>query len=142
MPYGNGASIRIPFDPNEAFGEKEKHYVAGTIGKYPFRSLIDTDARPPLIAFGPASLRDREEMVMGAEVEVVLYPEGHLIGTIAPDIAEALKAEPEARAFFESVAPFYRNNVIRRIEEAKRPETRSKRIAEAVAQLKAGIKPN
>ena len=69
-----------------------------------------------------------------------MAPEGHQVDTVAPDIGDALRAEPEARAFFESVAPFYRNNYIRWIESAKRPETRSARIAEMVKSLKAGQK--
>jgi hypothetical protein len=46
-------------------------------------------------------------------------------------------AEPEARRFFESLPTFYRTNYVRWIEESKRPETRAKRIADAVAKLKA-----
>jgi uncharacterized protein YdeI (YjbR/CyaY-like superfamily) len=76
----------------------------------------------------------------GASVDVILAPDGHQIETVSPDIAAALTAEPQARAFFESVAPFYRNNYIRWIESAKRPETRSRRIAEMVELLKAGQK--
>jgi uncharacterized protein YdeI (YjbR/CyaY-like superfamily) len=77
---------------------------------------------------------------VGAEVEVVLGPDGHQSGTVAPDIAAALSEEPEARLFFESVAPFYRNNYIRWIESAQRPETRRARIAEMITLLKAGQK--
>lgn len=49
-------------------------------------------------------------------------------------------AEPEAKAFFDSLATFYRKNYIRWIESAKRPETRGARIAEMVTLLKAGQK--
>jgi uncharacterized protein YdeI (YjbR/CyaY-like superfamily) len=59
---------------------------------------------------------------------------------MAPDIADAVRADPQARAFFESLASFYRKNYVRWIEEAKRPETRAKRIAEAVSLLNAGRK--
>ena len=76
----------------------------------------------------------------GASVEVILAPDGHQIDTISPDIAAALQAEPKARAFFESVAPFYRNNYIRWIESAKRLETRRARIAELVRRLTDGQK--
>jgi uncharacterized protein YdeI (YjbR/CyaY-like superfamily) len=38
------------------------------------------------------------------------------------------------------LATFYRNNYIRWIESAKRPETRRGRIAEMVDLLKAGTK--
>jgi uncharacterized protein YdeI (YjbR/CyaY-like superfamily) len=57
---------------------------------------------------------------------------------MAGDIAAALETEPDARRFFESLATFYRKGYVRWIEQAKRPETRSRRIAETVAALKAG----
>lgn len=60
--------------------------------------------------------------------------------TLAPDILAALDSAPEARAFFESLATFYRTGYIRWIESAKRPETRSARLAEMLGLLKAGQK--
>ena len=76
-----------------------------------------------VLPLGPAWRRDNP-VAVGAEVEVVLGLEGHLSDNVAPDIATALAAEPEARKFFELVAPFYRNNFIRWIESARRPQTR------------------
>jgi uncharacterized protein YdeI (YjbR/CyaY-like superfamily) len=70
----------------------------------------------------------------------VLSPEGPQADTLAPDILAALENEPEARAFFESLATFYRNGYLRWIEGAKRPETRSARIAEMLSLLKASKK--
>jgi uncharacterized protein YdeI (YjbR/CyaY-like superfamily) len=87
-----------------------------------------------------ASVRSSNKVETGAEVEVVLAPEGPQAGMLAPDILAALDSEPEARAFFESLATFYRNGYLRWIEGAKRPETRSARIAEMRALLKAGKK--
>jgi uncharacterized protein YdeI (YjbR/CyaY-like superfamily) len=58
----------------------------------------------------------------------------------ATTILAALDSEPEAGAFFESLATFYRNGYLRWIEGAKRPETRSARIAEMLRLLKAGKK--
>jgi uncharacterized protein YdeI (YjbR/CyaY-like superfamily) len=63
---------------------------------------------------------------------------GPQVASLAGDIAAALEAEPDARRFFESLATFYRKGYIRWIEQAKRPETRDRRIAETVAALKAG----
>jgi uncharacterized protein YdeI (YjbR/CyaY-like superfamily) len=59
---------------------------------------------------------------------------------LAPDIVAALADEPEARAFFESLATFYRNGYVRWIESARRPETRLARIAELLSLLKEGKK--
>jgi bacteriocin resistance YdeI/OmpD-like protein/uncharacterized protein DUF1905 len=136
---GTGAFFVIPFDPDEVWGAKERHYVAGTIAGHRFRGCIEPDGTPRILSIGAAWIRDNE-VGDGANVEVILAPDGHQIDTLSPDIAVALKAEPQARAFFESVAPFYRNNYIRWIESARRPETRSGRIAEMVKLLKAGEK--
>jgi hypothetical protein len=136
---GSGAHVVIPFDPDEAWGAKEHHYVGGSIAGHRFRGCIDASGTPCILPIGAAWLRDND-VGDGVDVEVVLAPDGHQIDTISPDIAEALVAEPQARAFFESVAPFYRNNYIRWIESAKRPETRRARIAELVKRLVDGQK--
>ncbi|GMV87457.1 MAG: hypothetical protein AMXMBFR81_03880 [Chthonomonas sp.] len=53
-------------------------------------------------------------------------------------MVQALALEPEARRFFDSLPTFYRNNYARWLKDAKRPETRAKRLAEMVALLKEG----
>jgi hypothetical protein len=139
LQAGDRLYIEIPFDPDEVWGEKEKHYVTGSIGEERTRSFLDTDGSPVRLWFGLAWVRDRE-IEAGQTVEVVLAPEGPQLDNVSADIAAALVAEPDARTFFESLASFYRNNYIRWIEDAKRPETRSRRIAEMIALLKAGKK--
>lgn len=136
---GTRAYIEIPFDPNEVWGVKDRHYVTGSIDGFTIRGCLDSEGTQPILLLGPAWRRDNP-VAVGAEVEVVLAPEGHQSATVAPDIAAALDAEPEARKFFESVAPFYRNNFIRWIESARRQETRRARISEMISLLKAGKK--
>jgi hypothetical protein len=133
------AYFEVPFDPDEVWGEKERHYVTASIAEYDSRSVLDTDRSPARYWLSPSWLRDRE-VAEGETLEVVLAPEEPQLDTMAPDIADAVRADPQARAFFESLASFYRKNYVRWIEEAKRPETRAKRIAEAVSLLNAGRK--
>ena len=76
----------------------------------------------------------------GAEVDVVLSPEGPQSENLSSDVVSALDAEPQAKGFFESLATFYRNTYIKWIESAKRPETRSERIHEMVRLLIEGRK--
>jgi uncharacterized protein YdeI (YjbR/CyaY-like superfamily) len=71
---------------------------------------------------------------------VVLFPEGPQSESLAPDVATALEAETQAKAFFESLATSYRNTYIKWIESAKRPETHSARISEMINLLKTGKK--
>ncbi|PLK26035.1 YdeI/OmpD-associated family protein [Novosphingobium sp. TH158] len=56
------------------------------------------------------------------------------------DFARALAACPAAEAALAGFAPSHRRDYIEWITEAKRPETRDKRIAQAVAELAEGKK--
>ena len=55
-------------------------------------------------------------------------------------IRDALARHPAAAAFFETLAPGYRRDYLRWITEAKREETRAKRLEEAIGKLEAGVK--
>jgi len=55
-------------------------------------------------------------------------------------IAKALKANPDAWKFFQTLAPSHRRNFVVWIHVAKRPETREKRIRESMELLAAGKK--
>ena len=60
---------------------------------------------------------------------------------LADDLTAALEAEPEALAFFQGLATFYRKGYLRWIDATKRrPEVRAERIAETVRLLKMGEK--
>jgi hypothetical protein len=131
--------LKIPFDPDEAWGAKDRHYVTGSIDGHPFRGCLETDAASRLLPIGPAWMRDNE-VSEGMNVEVILAPDGPQIETLSTDMAAALNGDPEAKRFFESLPPFYRNNHVRAIESAKRPETRARRIAEMLETLRAGQK--
>lgn len=61
---------------------------------------------------------------------------------VAPDdLAEALVANPTAQAWFDALTSTNRFAIIYRITSVKRPETRSRKIAEAVAALSRGETP-
>ena len=57
---------------------------------------------------------------------------------VPADLVEALEAEPEAQAMFEKLNRQNRFAVLYRIQEAKRPETRARRIEKYVAMLARG----
>lgn len=136
---GNRFFIRVPFDPNEVWGQKERHYIRGTVNGHMIRGPLTPEGTQFIIPLNP-SWRRETDIETGTEVEVTLAPEGAQIATLAPDIVTALKDAPEALTFFESLATFYRNGYIQWIEAAKRPETRATRIARMVSLLKAGKK--
>ena len=132
-------SIVIPFNPNEVWGVKQRHHITGSINGCAVRSSLGSDGSQYFLPLG-AAWRRGNGVEAGAEVEVVLTPKGPQADTLAPDILAALASEPEANAFFESLATFYRNGYLRWIGGVKRPETRSARISEMLSLLKAGKK--
>jgi hypothetical protein len=132
-----GISIAIPFDPSQAWGERDRYHVHGTVGGQPFRGPLTSSARVWSVQLGPAWCR-APGFGDGDEVEIVLAPEGSSSTTLGADVAAAFAAEPTAARFFDSLPSFYRNNDARWIEGAKRPETRAKRIAGLVDLAKRG----
>jgi Bacteriocin-protection, YdeI or OmpD-Associated/Domain of unknown function (DUF1905) len=132
-----GIAIKLPFGPSREWGDKDRHDVTGTVAGHKVRGKLTPREGAYYLELGPSWCRDGS-VVAGAHVAVALGPEGPQVGAMADDISAALDAEPAARRFFESLATFYRKNFIRWIEDARRPETRAKRIAETVATLKAG----
>jgi hypothetical protein len=132
-----GIAIKLPFNPSTEWGERQRHYVTGTIAGRTVRgrlSLIDDEY---YLELGPAWCRDAS-VAADARVTVSLSPEGPQVAGMAPDLAAAFASEPDARRFFESLPTFYRKNFVRWIEQAKHAETRAMRIAETLATLEAG----
>lgn len=134
--------IPLPFDPAEAWGPKGRHHVTGTVGERRVRGPLTgtPEGQGSRLVLGPAWCRDAG-LADGQRVRVVLAPEGPQQDTLAPDVAAALAARPDAREFFDSLATFYRKGYLRWVDATRRrPEVRAARIAEMVELLAAGHK--
>lgn len=138
---GSKVLIHLPFDPDEVWGQKPRHYVHGVVrsGKTEarLRALIQEGAEGYVISVGAAFRRDNGVDV-GDEVTVTIEPEGPQLTNMAADIVAAITTEPEAVDFFNGLATHYRKNYVNWVEEAKRSETRANRIVELVGLLKEG----
>ena len=132
--------VPVPFDPDELWGAKVEHRVAGTVNGMGVRASVERLGDGFAIVLGPAWRRDCG-LGSGDLVAVVLDAEGPQRDDLAPDVAAALAASPSAGAFFDGLAQFYRNAYLRWIDATKRrPEVRAERIAEVIALLDDGIK--
>jgi uncharacterized protein YdeI (YjbR/CyaY-like superfamily) len=58
-----------------------------------------------------------------------------------PDLEVALSGVPAALSHWEAWAPTHRRQYVYWVLDAKRPETRARRIADVVRRAAAGIKP-
>lgn len=136
---GSRVGVRLPFVPADAWGERARYHITGTVDRKTIRGELQRLGDDWVLALGPAWRRDNL-VGLGDAVSVALSPEGPQETNVAPDIATALAASAQATAFFESMPTFYRKNFMRWIDGAKRPETRAARITEMVGLLERGIR--
>lgn len=134
---GSRAFVPLPFTPDEFWGVKERHNVAGTLSGRKIRGKIEPFGDQFGLSLGPVWLRDNR-LAPGDEVEADLSPEGPQIENLPEDLAIALKGSAAAQDFFNGLTTFDRKNYLRWVESAKRPETRAARIREMVVRLAAG----
>lgn len=138
-PRGN-VFVPIPFDPDLVWTAKTRHHVSGTVNGLRVRAVIEDRDGVWGFVLGPTALGGWK-IEPGEELALVLTPEGPQRDDLDEDVSAALDAHPEAGAFFDSLAQFYRKAYLRWIDGAKRrPEVRAERVAELVDLLKAGHK--
>lgn len=133
---GGMSCIPIPFDPMTAFG-KARAPVKVTINGYTFRSTIAAMGGPPFVPFR----RSRREAagLEGTEtlrVRVDLDTEPRVV-TPPSDLVKALKASPPAWDRWREMSYTHQREYAEAIEEAKKPETRARRVAGAVDMIRA-----
>ncbi|MFD9737747.1 YdeI/OmpD-associated family protein [Umezawaea sp. NPDC059074] len=139
VPCGR-ATIDVPFSPDRLWGAKTDHPVGGTVNGKRVRGRLYPTGDGWALTLTPLWLRDTG-VSPGDHVTVELAPEGPQRADLADDIATALAANPDAAAFFDTLAQFYRKAYLRWIDATTRkPDLRAARIAEVVTLLAAGTK--
>ena len=102
-------------------------------------SRINRDKAERLIAEGrmrPAGLAEVEQAKADGRWEAAY--EGQRSITVPEDLQRELDARPDAKAFFAGLTSQNRYAILYRLQDAKRPETRARRLAQFVAMLEAG----
>jgi uncharacterized protein YdeI (YjbR/CyaY-like superfamily) len=110
----------------------------GSFGK--LTSVTDLPAKRQLLAYlkKAARLNEKGVKVPGARKAAAPRP----LPEIPADFAAALRANAAAKAAFEHFAPSHRREYLEWILEAKREETRARRITQAVEWLAEGKSRN
>jgi uncharacterized protein YdeI (YjbR/CyaY-like superfamily) len=102
-------------------------------------SRINRDKAERLIADGRmrrAGLAEVERAKADGRWEAAY--EGQRSIAVPDDLQRELDARPDAKAFFAELSSQNRYAILYRLHDAKRPETRARRLAQFVAMLEAG----
>jgi hypothetical protein len=137
---GGGAFVQVPFDVEQAFGSKRTK-VKATIDGMPYRGTLVRMGAEYHVLGVLKEIRAKIGKDFGDEVTIVVQLDAEpRIVDVPPDLAEALEGDAKARAAFEKLAYSHRREYVRLIMEAKKPETRARRVAQTIEMLKQGKK--
>ena len=133
---GSMCFIPVPFDPKKAFG-KVRAPVRVTLNGYTYRSTISSMAG----AVGIPLRRSHREAagLTGSEtlnVKIALDTERRVVRP-PKDLVAALKAAPPAWERWREMSFTHQREHAEAVTEARKPETRAWRIADAVRMIRS-----
>jgi bacteriocin resistance YdeI/OmpD-like protein/uncharacterized protein DUF1905 len=133
---GSMCFIPLTFDPREVFG-KVRAPVKVTVNGYTYRSTIAAMGGPPCVPLRKSN-REAAGLEGGETVEVRfdLDTDAREV-TVPSDLARALKAAPPAWARWQELSYSHQREYVQAIEDARKPETRTRRLTAAVREIKA-----
>jgi hypothetical protein len=130
--------IEVPEDVVAALGSGNRPPVTVTVGGHSYRTTVARMGGRFLVPLS-AENRAAAGVVAGDQVEVDIEPDSGPREVAVPgDLAAALARDDTARANFDGLSFTHRKEWVRWIEEAKKPETRTTRLARTVESLHAG----
>jgi hypothetical protein len=133
----SGVFFEVPLDVPAVFG-KARAPVRGTINGHPFRSTVAVYGGRSFLPVKKA-LREAAGVAAGDAVVVELEAdEQPRTVDPPPDLAAALAADPEVRAAFEGLSFTHQREYAEWVAEARREETRRRRVDQAVEMLRDG----
>lgn len=130
--------LPVPFDPTEVFG-KVRAPVKVTLGSYTYRSTIASMGNGPCLplrkshrdAAGLGEVKDGQKVRVRLELDVAPREV-----TPPRDLERALKRESGVWERWAALSYTHRREWVEAVESAKKPETRERRIANAVRAMK------
>jgi hypothetical protein len=135
VPHG-GCFVVVPDPVAAAAGVAYKDRVRGTVDGAAYRSSLMRYSGVFHLGIHKAAL-EAAGAALGDKVWLTLErdPDPLPTDTVPDDLARALDGRPGARAAFDRLSPSHRREHVKHVLEAKRPETRARRIASTVDAL-------
>ena len=131
---GSMCFIPLPFDPKPVFG-KVRAPVTVTLNGYTYRSTIAAMGGPPCVPLRKSN-REAAGLEGGETIQVRLELDTAAREVKPPaDFVKALKASPAAWERWRALSYTHQREHVEAIEDAKKPETRARRIERAVRMI-------
>ena len=135
-PFGPACAIFLTDEQVAGLGPTRTPPVLVTIGGTTARLRVARMGGQSCIGLSKA-VRAQLGVEIGDVVEATIAPDSaERTVEVPPELAEALDAEPGARAAFDALSYTRRKELARAVTDARRPETRQRRIDAALAELR------
>ena len=136
-PGKSATGITVPEDVLAALGGGRRPAVAVTINGHTFRTTIGSMGGVAKIPVSAATrtataVTAGDVLLVGLELDAAPREV-----TVPGDLTAALAGDPAAAEFFAGLSHSHKKAYVTWIEEAKKPETRAKRVAETAGRLAA-----
>ncbi len=126
----------VPFDVEKAFGKGGQVKVKGTVNGISCKSTLLPNGDGNHFLVVPKPVRDKAKIKAGDRVRVVLeYDAAARIVEAPPDLAKALARSKAAKQAWDDFAPSHRKAYVEWVVEARKVETRARRVEKAVAMM-------
>jgi hypothetical protein len=133
-----GAGFDVPRDVAAALSDAKRPPVTVTINGHEFRTRLAVYGGQPMVGVSKANRAAAGVDVGDAfDVAIALDTAPREI-EVPPDLADALAGEPALAETFAGLAFSHRREYVQWITEAKRPETRARRVAGTLDGLRGG----
>jgi hypothetical protein len=131
----SGLGIKIPFNVLETFGSKGRIKVKGTIDGHPYRGSIHPYGGIHYMGV-KKEFREAIGKKQGDRVIVTMEVDMEPRTVEAPDdLVRAFDGNETAEAAFEKCSYTHKKEYVDWINEAKKPETRQRRIVKTLEKL-------
>ena len=136
---GPAAAVVLDEGQVEAVGEGAKRFpVLATVNGYTWRTSVMRMRGEFMVGLN-REVREAAGVHAGQTVNVKLALDSEPREVEVPEaLATALAADPAASAAFDALAFTHRKEYARWVSEAKREQTRERRVAEALQMLREG----
>ena len=139
VELGGKSATGLPVPPEvvEALGAGKRPPVRVTLHEHTYRTTVARMGGRFLVPVS-AEVRKAAGVSAGDELDVgIELDDAPRTVDVPGDLAAALAAEPGAAEAWEKLAYSHQKEWVRSVEDAKKPETRARRVAAAVEALRS-----
>jgi hypothetical protein len=137
---GGGAYVLFPYDTEQEFATKGKVPVKATFDGVPYTGSLFKYSNPQHMLGVLKAIRKQTGKGPGDTIEVVVWRDEEVRTIEVPAQFKALMKKKELLSSFENLSYSHRKEYCRWITEAKKEETRLKRLDKAIERLEKRVR--